>query len=250
MRFHAAIFRSSEKGSLSLNMRVTREQDLNLPFPFDPFVPNARGGNLTGQRFGGLIVYSMYGQKDGTIYWLCRCDCGGWAITRGSQLRRGTTIACGCRVGKSNRKHGSSFTSEYQAYSTAKCRCTNPQHKQYASYGGRGIEFKFDSFMDFYTHMGDKPSSRYSLDRIDNDGHYEVGNVRWATRREQSGNRRCTVWATLIGRTQRVTEWAREAGQKADAFRARLFLNWCDNCILTLPRNGRCPHGRETPLMS
>lgn len=77
----------------------------------------------------------------------------------------------------------------YRAFHDAKNRCTNKNHKRYADWGGRGIEFRFEEFSDFYAVLGDCPKG-YCLDRIDNDGHYEAGNVRWATSTTQQLNRR------------------------------------------------------------
>ena len=93
-------------------------------------------------------------------------------------------------------KHGHAIegkrTTEHAAYTKAKGRCNNPNDAVYQYYGGRGIEFRFFSFQQFLAHIGPKPDPALSLDRIDNDGHYEVGNVRWATKREQVRNRRKT----------------------------------------------------------
>lgn len=80
-------------------------------------------------------------------------------------------------------------TREYQSYRDAKKRCTNSHRKGYADWGGRGIRFLFTSFEQFYAELGPCPPG-LTLDRIDNDGHYQVGNVRWATRTEQSRNQR------------------------------------------------------------
>ena len=74
-------------------------------------------------------------------------------------------------------------------YLEAKRRCNNPNHKQYLDYGGRGITFKFKSFDEFLNAVGTRPKN-YQLDRINNDGHYEVGNVRWATAHQNSINTR------------------------------------------------------------
>jgi hypothetical protein len=79
---------------------------------------------------------------------------------------------------------------EHQAYNSAKQRCINPNHKAWSRYGARGILFKFTSFENFITEIGPKPSSEFSLEREDNNKHYEVGNVKWATRSEQMRNRR------------------------------------------------------------
>lgn len=78
---------------------------------------------------------------------------------------------------------------EYRAYIDAKSRCSNPNSQRWHSHGGRGIEFRFTSFQEFIDHLGKRPDG-LSLDRIDNDGHYEIGNVRWATNSTQMSNRR------------------------------------------------------------
>lgn len=74
-----------------------------------------------------------------------------------------------------------------------KARCFNPNVKSYEDYGGRGIivcpEWR-DSFERFYKDMGSRPGPEYSLDREDNDGNYESGNCRWATKSEQNANKR------------------------------------------------------------
>lgn len=84
----------------------------------------------------------------------------------------------------------SEYRSEQMAFRNALIRCTNPARPEYADYGGRGIKFKFRSFHQFFQHIGPKPSPAHTLDRIDNNGHYEIGNVRWATVSEQLVNRR------------------------------------------------------------
>lgn len=91
---------------------------------------------------------------------------------------------------RTREEHRRSHTSEYYAYVNARNRCIDPRHKQYADYGGRGIRFRFNSFGEFFHELGLKPSPEHMLDRIDNDGHYEVGNVRWVTPSISIRNRR------------------------------------------------------------
>jgi len=85
--------------------------------------------------------------------------------------------------------HGMSNTPEYQSYCSAKSRCTRENHQDWQNYGGRGIKFLFASFKDFYAELGPRPAGT-TLDRINNDGNYEPGNVRWSTFSEQAVNRR------------------------------------------------------------
>jgi len=82
------------------------------------------------------------------------------------------------------------FRSEYNAYFKAKDRCTNPKSQAWPDYGGRGIKFLFTSFEEFLKEIGPKPTPKHTLDRLRVNEHYELGNVHWATWKEQANNRR------------------------------------------------------------
>jgi hypothetical protein len=69
-------------------------------------------------------------------------------------------------------------------------RCRNPKHKGYSYYGGRGIQVKYQDYCEFFHDVGPRPNNNYSIDRINNNGHYEQGNCRWATWSQQMRNRR------------------------------------------------------------
>jgi len=152
-----------------------------------------------GEKYGKLTIIeevesyvSPAGHKLRRV--LCSCDCGKNKITNFNTIRQGDSLSCGCNYSKS-RKHGASFrgkqTTEYRAWCSMKYRCLNPNSKDYYMYGAKGISIYnkwIESFDEFIKHIGLKPSSQYSLDRINPLGNYEPGNVRWATAREQRIN--------------------------------------------------------------
>lgn len=161
-----------------------------------------RARNLTGARFGRLIVISFAGTNSRRdALWLCRCDCGIEKIVSRNHLTRRSfrTLSCGCLNRDVCTSHGyGSITDrrpEYEAWHAMKQRCLNPKHKSYHRYGGRGITICDrwrDSFEAFLADMGPRPSADLSIDRIDNDGNYEPSNCRWTTRQVQMSNRSCT----------------------------------------------------------
>ena len=135
---------------------------------------------------------------------------------------------------------GRKATPEYAAFRNARTRCNNPKAPNYAYYGARGIEFRFNSFQQFFEELGPRPSKDHSIERINNDGHYEPGNVRWATRIEQHNNVRTNRRITINGQTQTLAEWIRQSDLHESTIMYRLRLGWCDRCVFTLPaRPGR-----------
>lgn len=165
-------------------------------------MPAAR--DLTGQRFGRIEVLSLEGRTArGELAWRARCSCGTEKVIAAYQLSSGRTVSCGCyrqaqaKAGLIRMKHGHDRTKrrskEYEAWAGLVSRCTNPNHRAWKNYGGRGISvcerwrLSFEAFLE---DVGFAPSPELSVDRIDNDGNYEPGNVRWATRQQQQANKR------------------------------------------------------------
>lgn len=176
--------------------------------------------DMMGRRFSRLsILRQVENTPRGRAQWLCLCDCGKEVIYNGVEIRNGRLQSCGCLHAQRARENGTAanlthghssggrITPEYRTWSQMRERCNSPKHISFARYGGRGIRVceRWDSFESFLEDMGPKPSgrngsrSKYSLDRIDNEGNYEPGNCRWATVSEQSRNTCKTVHVFVDG---------------------------------------------------
>lgn len=150
-----------------------------------------------GQRFGRLVVTGPAPRIDKNSRWACRCDCGGTIDCRPSHLKDGNIKSCGCLASEAARDrmttHGRARSPLYARWIGMLTRCHYPATNGYQHYGGRGIRVCDrwrNSFADFLADMGEPPGAGYTLDRIDPDGNYEPGNVRWATAQEQAANTR------------------------------------------------------------
>lgn len=166
---------------------------------------------LEGQKFGRLTVVSYVG---GSRY-RCLCDCGNIVYPNGNNVRSGGTLSCGClkreKLVQMSTKHKGKGTRMYSLWKGIKARCTNPNNKEYHNYGERGItichewEKDFDCFRNWALSHG--YSDELTIDRIDNDKGYSPDNCRWVTVKEQSRNRRSTVFICINGEKKSLPEW-------------------------------------------
>jgi len=138
-----------------------------------------------------------------------------------------------------NQTHGMSSSPEYRAWRTMISRCKNPNASAYKNYGGRGISVCqrwVESFENFLSDMGRRPSG-LSIDRINNDGNYEPGNCRWATRTEQARNSRMAKPLTFRGETMCFSAWAERTGIHWLTLYKRIKRGWSVEKALVTPRD-------------
>lgn len=154
----------------------------------------------SGDQFGRLtVVREGEPETPGRRRIVCRCACGVEVTAGLIALTTGNTKSCGClsrdAAAARMKTHGATIGGkppEYNCWVAIRVRCNNPKNGSYAYYGGRGIKVcaRWQSFEAFLEDMGPRPSPAHSIDRKDNDGNYEPGNCRWATKAEQMQNTR------------------------------------------------------------
>ncbi len=169
--------------------------------------------DLTGEKYGRLVVKEYVGIISGRTHWFCMCDCGNEIVTSSNSLRRGRTKSCGClrkecaashakmagaARGMQMLKHGQCGTRLYNVWKSMHQRCFNPKDKFYKDYGGRGISVcsEWNDFSNFYEWAIQNgydplaPFGKCTIDRIDNDKGYEPSNCQWVDLSIQANNRR------------------------------------------------------------
>lgn len=198
-----------------------------------------KGKKISGTRLTPLEMVEHFSASKSIAY-KCICDCGKEVTVTSSALKSGNTRSCGCLARDVRRNvfttHGLSKTSEYSAARAAFQRCNNKHDNGFKNYGGRGIKVKFKSVGDMATWLVKtmpKPSGRFLLDRIDNNGHYEPGNLRWSTSRDSSGNRRCSRIVSIGGETKTLARWATESGINLNTLAMRVEAGIPEELLLS-----------------
>lgn len=157
---------------------------------------------MIGRKCGRLTVVCVAPSSAKGMYWHCMCECGQSITARGSHLRSGNIQSCGCLARENCRRishlgnaatrtHGMGNTPEYRSWREMLRRCYDKRSAYFHRYGLRNITICAawkNSFVEFFSDMGKRPSDIHSLDRRDNDGNYERDNCHWATPREQANN--------------------------------------------------------------
>lgn len=172
--------------------------------------------NLKGMRFDRLLVVERDFSRSRRAWWKCQCDCGAVAVVASDKLRSGHTRSCGCLLADKNRelrqthghalKAGRSLT--YKSYTAMVTRCENENAINYDRYGAVGVSicerWRFGTgeksgFECFLADMGERPSAKHTIDRINQQKGYEPGNCRWVLGRTQVLNRSNTVMIDVNG---------------------------------------------------
>lgn len=159
------------------------------------------------------------------------CDCGNLTYKNYKNVLYCKTKSCGdLKIHRKdnigNTSHGLSKTRIYNIWNGILQRCTNPKNHAYKNYGERGIKCEWQTFEDFYKDMFSTYKNNLSIDRIDNNGNYSKQNCHWATQKQQANNRRkgCR-YITYNGKTQNLSDWAKELGISREGMRQRYNLH-------------------------
>lgn len=182
----------------------------------------SRFRDLTGERFGRLLVVKNISKTP--TKWECLCNCGNTTVVLLGNLQKGYTKSCGClskELASERKKHGMIDSPEYKSWTCIKQRCFYDGSPNYKNYGGRGISMSpeyAEDFRVFLQEVGEQPKDgkKYSIDRLDNNIGYVKGNMRWVEDKFQSRNRRITS-ANTSGTNAVYWNWDRKTNKKLQA---------------------------------
>lgn len=193
--------------------------------------------DLAGLRFGILIVVEYSGEYK----WLCLCDCGKEKIVRSGDLKNGSTKSCGCLKNRITHRH--TKTKAYTSWAGMIQRCTNSNNTSYINYGGRDKPITVcerwlpenNGFQNFLKDMGEPPTNKHQIDRINNDLGYYKENCRWVLPKINSRNRRNNHLLKYNGKELCFAGWEEITGIPQATIRQRIKNGWSIKRALTTP---------------
>jgi hypothetical protein len=170
---------------------------------------------------------------------VCQCACGEIRVIRCGSLATGGSLSCGRCI---HVVHGVGYAKPplYRTWGAMRNRCNNPTNRAYQDYGGRGIYVcsewdQYQPFADWAKANGYR--SGLSIDRIDNDGPYAPWNCRWATQKQQTRNKRTTLWAVAFGERKSAADWAEDprCAVECSTLRKRICSGWQHELAISTP---------------
>lgn len=202
--------------------------------------------DLVGKQFGHFTVLRRatreeYARgKKRKPMWLVQCDCGQTRLARAPHLKNGRVSICGINGHTTNslKPKKPSKHLERNSWKGMQERCYDKRHKNFKSYGGRGITVCKrwrDNFEAFYEDMGPRPTPKHSIERMDNNGNYEPKNCKWATDEEQHLNTRRTVFVEVEGKMVHLQKYVKGLGLNPNRVYNRLKLGWTLEDAITIP---------------
>ena len=202
--------------------------------------------DLTGKRFGRLLVVKRNGYKGGKIAWLCKCDCGNEKAISSACLLKGLSTSCGCfrkeYMKQKATKHSMCGTSLYAVYNNMKRRCYDENSDHYKWYGAENKRvcdewLGSEGFKHFSKWAMDNGYSEgLQIDRIDNNKGYLPDNCRFVTPKQNCRNKRDNHCITIDGVTKTIVEWAEIKGISRTTIAARINkLGWSEEKAVMTP---------------
>ena len=186
--------------------------------------------DLTGKKINRLKVLFLCREKNknGNKIWAAHCQCGRITFGLSSNITSGHKKSCGCLHKDTIRKDN--LVKNHPLYFTwegMRSRCKNPRAKNFKHYGGRGIKIckRWDIFKNFAKDMGEKPSRKHSIERIDNDGDYSPENCRWATQKEQTNNTRRSL-IEIDSKKMSAKQWCQKYNINYGTYNNRVYRGW------------------------
>lgn len=222
------------------------------------FVKGKNIHDLTGERYGNLVVLSLAEIKDKRSYWNCQCDCGNRKIVRNDALISYKTVSCGCLKKKQDRinltayhKGGRTKERLYHIWMSMRQRCQNPNNHAYLDYGGRGITVSplwedYDVFKKWAYENG--YDDLLTIERKDVNGNYEPDNCCWIPCSLQARNTRKTVYFDFDKKEHPMVEWSEITGIKRGTLYARFRKGYTNKADLLSDVNLRT--GRKLEVVS